>query len=257
MKKEKMLIFGINIILVFLTASVFAKEYRFDKAKAVFDIPDSYIVATQDNIPDSVIQHTGYSKQQILDYLTQKTTILVGYKNKHMIEITSSSSKAAQNVVDNLRIPEEKANDPKALDLIKKQFQDEKHWKVSNVSFRKIGNAGYFIVNHTASAQGQRIYIKYYSTIKNSITIGISGQSLIDNNNEMNKDLEYIIQNVKYDNEKNTIVNPTTNTQTTKPNLFPKKNNNNFLGKTLGKAILIAIIAAVVQLWKHFKNKKG
>ena len=73
---QKRLFLFVVIALLMISNGSIAKEIRVENAKAVFNIPDSYLVATRDNIPDSVIKRTGLTKQQIFDYLNANTTII-------------------------------------------------------------------------------------------------------------------------------------------------------------------------------------
>lgn len=246
------------IVLLSMVANVsLAKEFRIESTKAVFDIPNSYLVATRDNIPDSVIQRTGLSKQQIFDYLSKSTTVLLAYKENHMIEITSVVSDNSKKVIDNVRVPEEQANAPQVLDILKNRMQNERHWTVNNVLSRKIGNARYYVADGMVTVQGGTLYIRYYTTIKNSVGLGITGQSLIPSNKEMTTDLESIVKNIRFDNENSSIGNSQSNVQPSQINFSKKNNVGSFLGKALGKALLIAIIAAIVQIFRYLKNRKN
>lgn len=252
---QKRLFLFVVIALLMISNGSIAKEIRVENAKAVFNIPDSYLVATRDNIPDSVIKRTGLTKQQIFDYLNANTTFILAYKDNHMIEITSVTSDNSRKVIDNLRVPEEQANDPKILDLIKKRMQDERHWIVNNVLSRRIANARFFVAEGNVTTQGGTLFIRYYTTIKNSVGLGVTGQSLIPNNSEMNTDLEYIVKNIKFDEENISTGGSQSNIQTSQPTIA-KKNESSFLGKTIGKTILILVVAVIIQLWRYFKSKK-
>lgn len=234
-----------------------AKEFRIENAKAVLDVPDSYLVATRDDIPDSVIQRTGLSKQQIINYLNKSTTFLLAYKDNHMIEITSVSSENSQKVIDNLNIPEEQANDPKILDLFKNKMQNEKKWTVNNVICRIIGNARYFVADGVVPVQGETLYVRYYTTVKNSVGLGIIGQSIISSNKEMDSDLEYIVKNIKFDGADSSISNLQPSGQPSQINNIKVKDKGSFVGEILGKVIFLAIIAVIVQLWRYFKSKRS
>ena len=252
MKKVLIFLHIVIALTLFAATSVTAQEYRLDKAKVTLDIPESYMVATPDNIPNSVIQRTGYTRQQIVDYFAKSSTILLAYKDNHMIEVTSVASENSRKVVDSLNVSDELANKPEVLDSLKKKFKNERGFEVSNALSRVIGDARYYIIDGNAPAQGTKLYLRYYTTIKNSVNVGFTGQSLISNNSGMNADIEHIAKTAKFDKKSSSPGN----SQPAQPISATKNKQSNFLGKTLGKAILIAIVAAVVQLWRHFKNKQ-
>ena len=194
---RKALILLITFLLI--TNVTLAKEYRIDKVKATFDIPNDFVVATLDNVPNEVIMFTGLNKDEVLSYLNRKEAVLVGYKKNHMITIRSHSVDTSKKYDDNLKIPEETFNDPKVLDSMKK------NWPGCKVSTKRTENAAYYIIDQYIAIDGEKLHSVHYSTIKNAVLIGIEGLSFININKEMDADIDYILQHVKYDNDRNLI----------------------------------------------------
>ena len=189
-------------MFVFLTGSAFAKEYQIEKAKAVFSIPDGYLVATRDNIPESVVQWTGQTKKQLLDYFNQtgnnSTTVLIAYHKDHTLYIHVAEDEGSKKIVDYLMIPEENFTDARVLELLRKKIQDESQWNIDSMTYQKIGDARYHVAEGYTVDNNEKFYTKYYVTIKNGKTIGLTAISAIPNNLNLKKDLDYILNNVQY-----------------------------------------------------------
>ena len=56
----KRILFFLIVALLLVSDQAIAKEYRIDKVKASFDIPNNFVVATIDNVPNEVIRFTGF-----------------------------------------------------------------------------------------------------------------------------------------------------------------------------------------------------
>ena len=237
-------------MLTFLAESVFAKEYQIEKAKAVFSIPDEYLVATRDNIPDSVVQRTGITKQQLLEYFNQSvnksSTVLIAYHNDHTLYIHVAEDEGAKKIVDYLTMPEENFTDSKVLELLRKKIEDETNWYVNSVKYQKIGDARYHVADGFSVNNNEKFYAKYYITIKNSLTIGITAISAIPDNRNMDKGLDYILKKVKYNDTNSKNGNAATKNQSVQKK--PTQVNNNkdkSSASTSGNPLFIALFTII------------
>ena len=255
---KKHLFFLIAVLLLIANQAI-AKEYRIDKVKAIFDIPNNFVVATAENVPNEVINFTGLKKEEVIDYLKQQNGVLVGYKENHIITIRNHDVNTSEKFDDNLKIPEDMFNDPKVLESMKKNVQ-QKNWLECKVSTKRTGNAAYYIIDNTVTSGGDKLYTKHYSTIKNAVMIGIEGLSFINNNSEMDADLDYIIQHVKYDNDKNVVGNSQSNSFTAQPTATASTTSTH-RRRPFGRYLGLAIIAGLIGLYKpirlYFKAKKA
>lgn len=255
----KRILFFLIVALLLVSDQAIAKEYRIDKVKASFDIPNNFVVATIDNVPNEVIRFTGLSKEEVIDYLKKKNGLLVGYKENHMITIRNNSVNTSEKFDDNLKIPEETFNDSKVLESMKRNVQ-QKNWLDCKVSTKRTGNAAYYLIENSFNSGGDKLYTKHYSTIKNAVMIGIEGLSFINNNSEMDADLDYIIQHVKYDNDKSMVGNSQSNSYTVQP-AATASTTNTHRKRPFGRYLGLAIIAGLISLYKpirvYFKAKKA
>ena len=251
MKKIFYLLAVLASLLMFFTGSALAKEYRIDKAKASFDIPNGYLVATRDNIPDSVIQNTGLTKQQLLEYFNQtennSTTVLIAYHKDHTLFFHVAEDAGAKKIVDYLKMPEENFTDSRVLELLRKKIQDETHWNINSVVYQKIGDARYHVAEGFFEENNNKYYAKYYVTIKNSVSVGLTAISAIPNNTTLNKDLDYILKNTKYDNENSKNVNAVTTVkkQSEQSKSVQQNKSKNSPADTSGSTIYIVLLIAI------------
>lgn len=253
MMKKNLLIMFLTLLIFNLSTFCSAKEVFLEQANIKVNIPNNYIIATQNDIPEKILKDFNVSPRELTKEFFDKNIIMYCYDTNTMTEFyfVYSVSNDSKKVKDYYFVNDIFSDTKFKNDFIQ-NFEKLQNCKVTNFSTRDTYDAKYIDIKSIPNITNAK-YARTFLTIKNSASLGINGRSYNDNNIILDNSIEQILSSIKFINNNITKDNAKDNTKDIKSNIIEK---SIYKGLTSGLSAFIVMIIFYVgkSIWNKRKH---
>lgn len=246
MKRNHLIVF-LTLLIFNLSTFCYAKEVILEQANVKVNIPNNYIIATQNDIPEKILKDFNISPQELTQEFLNKNIIMYCYDTNTMTEFyfVYSVSDDSKKVKD-YYLANDIFSDTKFKNDFIQGFEKVQNSKVTDFSTRDTHDAKYIDIKSIPNGTNGK-YARSFITIKNSASLGINGRSYSDNNIILDNSIEQILSSIKFIN--NNITK--NNAKDVKSNIIEK---SVYKGLTSGLSAVIVMI--IFFIGKSIWNKR-
>ena len=250
----------LTIIFCFFVSIVSAKEYRIEDKHISLDIPDNFVVATLDNIPDSLLILFQTTREKFRkEVLANQKSVLYCLNQEDLTEmwLVVNETEESKSVGDalNYKVSPEKFR-PYMTEFYRKQQLGA---RLTGIGDYRTSNAYYIVCEAFKYQNGKNLNYQMYLTTKNGSSIGFNGICYSNRKEAFHNVMKSIVDSAKYNIGLDSSI-PNTVSQSTSSNTSSISGNSNIdkalsrgLVKGLCAGIFLVIIYFAQYLWRKFK----